>query len=227
VFEWFQKNLIVVTESASFNASLTFKLVEAEAGKNELLSFMKQADLGITDIAIKREPVPDNIVFSKNTKGVIFERTPTSGSTRIHVAVSHFSDDEHHASLDLFEESAGMQTFFRTAGAWLNVLKQGEVLLVDEIEASLHPLLVKFLIQKFHSEKSNVKNSQLIFTTQNSGLLDQALFRRDQFWFAEKNREGGSTLYPLTDFTMPRKDEDLERGYLRGRYGALPMIDDV
>jgi AAA15 family ATPase/GTPase len=89
---------------------------------------------------------------------------------------------------------------FRTAGAWLNVLKNGEVLLFDEIDTSLHPLLVRFLIQRFHSDAINPVNAQLIFTTHNTSLLNQETFARDQIWFVEKDREASSRLYPLTDF---------------------------
>ncbi len=102
----------------------------------------------------------------------------------------------------------------------------GEVLLFDEIDTSLHPLLVRFLVQRFHSEATNPRNSQLIFTTHNTSLLDQRVFRRDQIWFVEKDRAAASRLYPLTDF-KPRKDEDLEGGYIRGRYGALPLLGDM
>ena len=101
-------------------------------------------------------------------------------------------------------------------------MANGEVLLVDEIDSSLHPILVRFLISRFHSEKTNPLNAQLVCCTHNTSLLDQEVFRRDQIWFMEKD-VGASTLYPLTDFN-PRTGESLERGYMRGRYGALPIL---
>ena len=127
--------------------------------------------------------------------------------------------------MDLGEESSGTQVLFRSAGAWLNVFSNGEVLLFDEIDTSLHPLLIRFLVQRFHSKLTNPLNAQLIFTTHNTSLLDQQLFRRDQVWFVEKDRSGASKVYPLTDF-KPRKDEDLEGWYMRGRYGALPLLNE-
>ena len=108
-------------------------------------------------------------------------------------------------AIDLSEESNGTQNFFRSAGAWLNVFKNGEILLLDEIESSFHPLLVRFLFQKFHSEKNNQQNSQLIFTTQSTDPLDLKIFRRDQIWFVEKNKDGSSRVYPLSDFTSTRR----------------------
>jgi AAA15 family ATPase/GTPase len=121
------------------------------------------------------------------------------------------------------QESAGTQALFMTAGAWLNVLRNGEVLLFDEIDTSLHPLLTRFLVQQFHSEETNPNHAQLIFSTHDTTLLSQAIFRRDQVWFVEKGDDNATRLFPLTDF-KPRNDEALERSYLRGRYGALPVL---
>lgn len=221
VFEWFQKRLVVIADDVKLNANLTLKLLDEPDGKQKLLSFMQQADLGITDLAIKREPLPAGAFVMGD---FIIEHSPGQQIPNIvKVTLSHFSDDENHSDLELKEESNGTQIFFKTAGAWINIFKNGEILLVDEIEASLHPLLVQFLIQKFHSGE-NKQNSQLIFTTQSATLLDQNLLRRDQIWFVEKNRNGGSRIYPLTDF-KPRNDEVLENWYLRGRYGALPILN--
>ena len=100
------------------------------------------------------------------------------------------------------------------------------MLLVDEIDTSLHTLLARFLIKQFHSNQTNPNNAQLIFTTHNTSHLNQDLFRRDQVWFVEKGPDSASKLYPLTDF-KPRNDEKLENWYMRGRYGALPMIVDA
>jgi hypothetical protein len=97
---------------------------------------------------------------------------------------------------------------------------------VDEIETKLHHLLNVFLIKLFHDPTQNKSNAQLIFTTHNTNLLDQDIFRRDQIWFTEKNPEKGcSDLYSLTEYS-PRKDKDIEKGYLAGKYGALPFIKE-
>jgi AAA15 family ATPase/GTPase len=114
-------------------------------------------------------------------------------------------------ALDFAEESQGTQVLFGTADAWLNVMANGEVLLFDEIDASLHPLLVRYLIERFHSTSANPHNAQLICSTHNTSLQDRELFRRDQVWFVEKTDDGSSKIYPLTDFS-PRNDESLERG---------------
>lgn len=106
-------------------------------------------------------------------------------------------------------------------------LRAGNTLLVDELEASLHPKLAIEIIKQFNNPKTNPKNAQLIFTTHDTNLLGndagEPVLRRDQVWLTEKGKEGATTLYPLTDF-KPRKAENVERGYLQGRYGAIPYL---
>jgi AAA15 family ATPase/GTPase len=224
IYEWFQKRLVVIVGVTALNPTLTLALADNPDGKASLLPFLQEADLGISDVKITREPLPPNVGFIPGPQQFI-ERV--AGSDKVNlvlVTLTHkIANQNEQIGLDLAEESSGTQVLFRTAGAWLNVLKNGEVLLFDEIDTSLHPLLVHFLIQRFHSDAINRLNAQLIFTTHNTSLLNQQIFARDQIWFVEKDREASSKLYPLTDFS-PRNDEDLQRGYMRGRYGALPIL---
>ena len=127
-------------------------------------------------------------------------------------------------ALPLTDDSHGTQRLFSTAGAWLNVLEKGEVLLYDEIDTALHPLMVHSLVKQFHSAETNPENAQLLFTTHDVSMLeDRELLRRDQVWFAEKNDKGESSVYSLTDFS-PRKQESIGKRYLRGSYGAIPLL---
>ena len=112
------------------------------------------------------------------------------------------------------------------AGPILDILDRGLTLAVDELDTSLHTLLVRRMVEMFHDPGLNAKGAQLIFTTHDTSLLDADIFRRDQIWFVEKNREQASTLFALAEFG-PRKNEALERGYLMGRYGALPFLGDL
>ncbi|MEI8295530.1 MAG: AAA family ATPase [Alphaproteobacteria bacterium] len=210
VFEWFHKFLVVsISGTASLNPSMTIDMLKEPESKEILLSFIQEADFGVTDLEINR----DSVALGTTPK----------------ITFSHFSDDENYSTLDLTEESHGTQRFFQIAGAWKNVIKHGVTLLVDEIESSFHPQLVRFLIKKFHSEE-NSKNAQLVFTTHSTELLDEELLRRDQIWFVEKerfdepNQIDMSKLYPLSDF-KPRDGESLQQKYLQGRFGALPIID--
>jgi AAA15 family ATPase/GTPase len=134
------------------------------------------------------------------------------------------TDSAEEVPLDISEESDGTRKVFEFTGGWLHALKHGATLLVDELDRSLHPHMTRFLVGLFHS-RSNTHNAQLVFTTHDTTLLDTDLLRRDQIWFVEKDEHQASHLYSLLEYS-PRKDEALERGYLKGRYGAIPFIGD-
>jgi hypothetical protein len=131
------------------------------------------------------------------------------------------------AWLPLNEESKGTRTLFSIGLPILQAVERGGMVVVDELEASLHPSLAMQIVNQFNSPESNPKNAQLLFTTHDTNLIGTTLgepaLRRDQVWMTEKSDDGASVLYPLTDF-KPRKEENLERGYLQGRYGAVPFL---
>lgn len=175
---------------------------------------LRTSDLGIVDV-----------------KQVEMETETDSGHTRRRhrILLQHQNDDEG-SWLDLEEESDGTKTLFRLAPAIFRALDSGGLLVVDELESSLHPLLGLAIVRMFNCPNANPRNAQLVFTTHDTNLLGTTLgeppLRRDQIWFTEKDREGGSSLFPLTDY-KPRKSENLERGYLQGRYGAIPFLGDI
>jgi uncharacterized protein len=225
VFEWFQKRLIAIVGGITLNPALTLALLNEPEGKERLLPFLREADLHITNLDIQREPVPAGARILPGS--AIIEHTPQGTANLVRITLSHSSSDgAKDVGLDLDDESSGTQLLFRSAGAWLNVFKNGEVLLFDEMDTNLHPLLARFLIKRFHSQVTNPNNAQLIFTTHNTSLLTQDLFRRDQIRFVDKERDGASKLYPLTDFKT-RSDDVLEKAYMRGKYGAVPILDEV
>lgn len=129
--------------------------------------------------------------------------------------------------LPLEMESAGTITLLELATRLVRALRHGSLFCIDELEASLHPALGLELVRLFHSRQRNPNGAQLIFTTHDTNLLGNLLgeppLRRDQVWFTEKDNAGTTHLYPLTDYS-PRKEENLERGYLQGRYGAIPFL---
>ncbi len=226
VYDWFQKRLVVIAGGVQLNKSLTLELLDQPGGKERVLPFLKEADLGIADFWVKREPIPHGGVIVG--KGEPMLTPPKSGTapTIVTVTISHKGDSKTPVGFDFSEESSGTQILFKTAGAWLNVLSRGEVLLFDEIDTNMHPTLLRFLIGRFQSSKANLNNAQLICSTHNTSILDRNLFRRDQIWFMEKQSNGSSRLYPLTDFS-PRNDEAFERAYMKGRYGAQPVLTDA
>ncbi len=227
VFWWFQKRLVIVVGPTTFNLGLTLKLLDQPGGKERLLPFVREADPGIADVAITRESLKAGSIVFDQAAFPFVEQLPNEAPTVSKVTFSHTSrNSTEPIAIDIADESNGTQALFRTAGAWLNVFANGEVLLVDEIDTSLHSLLVRFLVERFHSTDTNPRNAQLLFTTHNTSLLSQDLLRRDQIWFVEKGSENQSRCYPLTDFS-PRKDEAFERWYMRGKYGALPILSEI
>ena len=124
----------------------------------------------------------------------------------------------------LDEESLGTQIVFAFIPFLADTLKNVKVLVIDELDKSLHPFLVQYIVEMFNNPEANKYGSQLIFNTHDTNLLDLNILRRDQIWFTEKDNEtGASDLYPLSDFSV-RKQENVEKGYILGRYGAVPFI---
>lgn len=224
IYEWFQKRLIVIVGEIELNQTLTLKMLDEPEGKQLLLPFLRQADLGIADLEVTKEPLPKDSAVMMKGERLVQPGNAGVPASLITVRLAHDAEgEEAPVHFPLEEESSGTFLLFKMAGAWLNVLRNGEVLLIDEIDRNMHPSLLRFLIGMFHSNKINGRNAQLICNTHNTTLLHQDLFRRDQVWFVDKAKGGASRLYPLSDF-RPRNDEVLEDWYMRGRYGAQPML---
>lgn len=173
------------------------------------------ANVEMTEEQIGILPPELRILFPKGAKG--FNVTTT------HNIIDDLGK-ETNIQLDFEEESLGTKNIFILNPILLHVLKTGKMLIVDELDKSLHPFLVKYIVRLFNSEKYNKNGAQLIFNTHDTNLLSLNLFRRDQIWFTEKDYKKGATdIYPLDDFPV-RKTENIQKGYLNGRYGAIPFI---
>jgi len=225
VFNWFQNRLSVIAGLTQLNPNLTFQLFDKPGGKERLVNFIQTADLGIDDIAVKRDSIPAGFMLQAGVQ-ITSPGPGAKAPEMLRMQTLHkIAGSKEFATLELAEESAGTIKLTNAAGAWLKVLANGEVLLFDELDNSLHPMIVRFLIGLFHNMKTNKNNAQLLFSTHDTSLLDGDLIRRDQTWFIEKDKQNASRLYPLIEFS-PRKEEALGKGYLKGRYGALPYIGE-
>ncbi len=188
--------------------------------RDGVVRLMQAADVGILDLkATPRER------FRQERTG--FRRMVPA---EYDIFVLHKAQFERAAWFPLDWESAGTITLLGIATRLIAVLRKGGVLCIDELEASLHPMLALEILRLFNDRKHNPRSAQLIFTTHDTNLLgnalDKPLLRRDQIWFTEKDENGATKLYPLSDF-HPRKEENLERGYLQGRYGAVPFLGEL
>jgi AAA15 family ATPase/GTPase len=225
VLTWFKKGLRVI-DAEEAKVTLSFfsavKAKEDEQTRVGIQTLLKVADFWISDFDIQERTItekdfPEEMPIELRSQFVdkktldVFMRHPVSGVGEV--------------SLPLKEESSGTQRYFALSGPLYDVLENGWTLFVDELDASLHPLLVRYIVELFHNPQINPKGAQLIFNTHDTTLMDGSLFRRDQIWFVEKDRQGCSHLYPLLDYS-PRKDEALAKGYLLGRYGAIPFLSE-
>jgi AAA15 family ATPase/GTPase len=224
VFNWF-KEVLRPANVGDWGPGFTASLCEKDETKARVIEFLKAADFDIHDIRIDKEKFdPDSL--SDDFPEFIREKIIKEMKDKelIDIKTIHKSESGKLIPLDFEEESDGTQKFFSFSGPWLDTLKNGYVLVIDELHDNLHPKMVQYLVNLFHSDKTNPNNAQLIFTTHETSILSQDNFRRDQIWFCEKDDSQATSLYPLTDFS-PRKDrENIELGYLSGRYGALPFI---
>lgn len=190
-------------------------------------SFISKADRGIKgfnieDIQVDEDVSKDLIRFPKDIRELLLE------DMRRRVEFYHKGLDidrnEIDVVFDLSDESKGTRKMFNWAGPFLDVLENGRLLVIDEFERSLHPHLVCYLIKLFNDDEFNKNGAQLIIATHSPYLLNPDILRRDQVWFADKSKEQSTELHSLYEYKA-RKFENIEKGYLAGRYGAIPNLD--
>lgn len=231
VFRWFKERLRFIDLSVRaggmpLGLSTASEVFRETSLAPQITELMKHADIGITAIAVHEEKLDEKTaVLLERMKELLPEGAPDDiKNVKLpRVELSHASSGGKSVSLPWEAESAGTHRLFELAGPWLDILENGYTVCIDELETSMHPLMVTALLRLLFNEKTNPKGAQVIFTTHNPLLLDSTLLRRDQVWFADKDDDGEAHLYPLTDYA-PRKGESLVRGYLSGRYGAVPFI---
>lgn len=213
---------------------------------NAISDYAKTADFGIEEMQFEIEnkeiegtiDFPENIPEDMKTALTSFIQilSETSNNSEGKLKMCQIKAQSKHKgvlengdtglfNLELEDESDGTRKLMSLAPAIESVLEKGGVLLVDEIERELHPMLVNFIIAKFQSKNSNPNGAQIIFTTHNTELMNLEFMRKDQIYFTDKNREDGSSeLYSVTDFTTKTAD-NIRKGYLAGKYGATPELE--
>ena len=191
--------------------------------KQKILDYLKKADFCINDGIIEKMELPN---FIKKQMMTEFKETPNEVDT-IYFSHDKYNSKKQKIGIEKFnmgDESAGTQKFFDVLGPIIDTLENGKILLIDEFDNSLHPLLTKLIIDLF--ENKNSKNAQLIVTTHDTSLLSYKGFIKDQFWFTEKDKYGAGNLFSLAEFDL-RNDTEYSKKYLEGRFGALPYIESL
>ena len=190
----------------------------------------------VEDKAVQQKVVEYFASFDEHIKDFRIERVPHDGESKEDTykinALHKMIDSDEMAEIPLSYESAGTLKMFALYPELQEVLEKGSVFFIDELNARLHPLLVRNFILTFLNPKINTNHAQLVFTTHDTWQLSNQLLRRDEIWFVEKDARGLSTLYSLADFVDEdgvriRKDESYEKNYLLGKYGAIPDLKSI
>lgn len=219
-FDWMNGKVTILNWIGAASMWPTLQRIEEPGFKDRVLSLLRAADIHIADIRVEKH------------QGQQFEfkmepDKPPEIAARDHevpiVKYLHRISGEDPVEFDNRFESAGTQKLLAYIGPLLDAIDSGKLLVIDELDSSLHPMVMRFILELMHDPVASNHGAQLWITTHDTSLLDTELMRRDQIWFVEKNERQASRLYPLSDFS-PRKNEALERGYLRGRYGAVPFL---
>ncbi len=223
VLKWFSSTQVVEFSTPKRQGHNFSDLLARPQIKERFKKFISNADFGIKDIVQEMRPVsnvyeqlpglPKNAIVEE-----VFVKT-------VHSKVDEKENIVGDVSWDLFEvESLGTQKLFEALGPIIAALQNGTALFLDELDASLHPILTRKIVELFNKKESNPKGAQLIFTSQDTNLLDQALFDKEQIWFVEKDKIGASHLVSLAEYKDVRKEHKIERNYIMGKYGAIPYL---
>ena len=233
ILKWFSNfNMLDGTDSNGY-MNFTLRKMEDEEFKKEIVSLVKTADIGIENIDLQEDDIHVEDVSKVPLPDFIKEEMLKNGGVKsISINTSHkvFDDKNNFITHETFElekdESFGTKKFFKISAPVIDTLKNGKILLIDELDSSLHPILTKHLIKLFNDEKINKNNAQLIFTTHDTNLLKPTIFKREQIWFTQKDKYGSTNLYSMLEIKGVRASDDFEKHYIQGKYGAVPYIGE-
>jgi len=232
-FEWIQHHLKVISSIGQLSNGFTADHCIEGRMKNDIINFLRVADIKIEDIGVEEKNSDEKLIdLDINPNGLNKKYREHFNKylktfKAFNVKVYHQGKSGQLISFSLQEESDGSQIAFKLAGPWLNVLENGYTLIIDELHNSLHPHVVKFLVNLFHDPKVNKNNAQLIFTTHETSIMHEDSMHQDQVWFTQKNHDAQSVLTPLSDYKITEDPSDFQKAYLNGRYGAIPKIREL
>jgi hypothetical protein len=233
ILKWFNDfNLIDGLHDERY-ISFALKQMEQDEFKTDLLKLVKVADLGIEHIDTEEKDIPKDLITKLPIPDELKQQMLDDDNLKsVELQTTHrkFDSNNQMVGSTLFEldtESKGTRKFFALSAPILDTLRHGKVLVIDELDASLHPKLTEYLVKLFNDTELNKHNAQLIFVTHDVYLLSaKNLFERDQIWFAEKDQYGSTNLYSLLEFkSKVRATEDKGKRYLLGHFGAVPYLD--
>lgn len=208
--------------------AISSRLAEEELD-SRVIDFLGKIDTGVIDYRLSESELSEEMQGIQRELFTFFKKTggsepPEVKDKHVTVELGHRGWDSEPFYLELDSESAGTRRLLVVLDLAFRALDEGAPLFIDELDASLHTQAAEAVLRLFCSRETNPKGAQLIATTHDTNLLDSSLLRRDEVWFTEKDAEGATRLYPLTDIRT-RRGDNIEKGYLQGRYGGVPFID--
>ena len=219
VYNWFLNSYYLDLGNPKFenkiNRLISSRIIDDKEYRKRLVEFIKVFDLGIDDIDVKIKDVRN------------LDNNPHS---QIELKAVHKNENGEKTLLPFYLESKGTLKMFYLYNFIINALEYGSCLFIDELDAKLHPLLTRYIINLFHDKEKNIGNGQLIYSTHDITNLNKETFRRDEIWFTEKDKYGISELFSLSDYKIDnvkvRNDATYNKDYITGRYGAIPVFEE-
>lgn len=229
ISSYFRRNISVrLTSSFERDSELAKEFSRDHTLLAESIRYLSLADTGIHDVQLHKTAVSEEHKSELDELYKVIAKM--SGSSQIsppkeHTSIrfGHTGSDGKLRYLDFADESLGTRYLFSLLPAMIVALRHGHVLILDEITTSLHTLLSRRLVSIFQDRDTNPKGAQLVFSTHDTNLLSPGFLRRDEIWFTEKTEAGETTVFPLTDIKTKNTD-NIERGYVQGRFGAVPFL---
>jgi hypothetical protein len=220
LFNWFEHGIELVFPSEP-NLARVATSIQDLGFKKQMLSFLQAADIRVHDV---RVPEAESEPAETGTSWFMPNKRPRPSAERSVVEFSHLRGDSF-VWLHAADESAGTQRLAALFGPLLSAIEHGKLLLIDEFDISLHPLVARYLIRLINDPALSDRGAQLLLTSHNTTLMDVNVLRRDEIWLMSLDDNDASQLSPVWRAPVPpRKHELIAKGYLRGRYGAVPAV---
>ncbi|MHA0856186.1 AAA family ATPase [Paenibacillus sp. CMAA1364] len=231
--QWFEE-FTFMSGVANSTMRHTSKMLEKESNKNKIIKLLQAADVGIEDLIVEKIEANINLRKDLLLKEILSKNFGSKWSSEVLFSSRRkYDENENEVGYEMFKvdesESEGTKKLLALAGPIIEKLENGGVMVIDELDAKMHPLMTKQIVELFNSYDTNKSNAQLIYATHDVTNLSNKLFRRDQLWFVEKDDKGSSELFSLADFRDDdskkiRKDATYAKDYLLGKYGAIPKF---
>jgi uncharacterized protein len=228
-YNWFTKQVRFWLPSTgggyeNIYPDVTAKMILKEDSKQNIISFLKNVDVELSDISVKEENFIESATFSLIPQALQdLMKDKLSSQKSYDVSFCRLDESGNTVPIPFHAESSGTKVLFELVGPVFNVLQNGYILIVDELNMRLHPLAFQYLISLFGDVATNPKNAQLIFTTHDTTVSNSGYLDREHIWLVEKNSTLASRLIPLSDFKI-KNVKTFQKNYLQGRFGGVPKL---